>query len=220
MKNKSFRLLIMLLVVMLPMSAFAFWTAQLGSGAPYSFRSRLKIHQSGKPDIVIRHARWKTHPFTAPLYYMWRFGYWRTDKAGWELQWIHHKIYLQNKPPEIQSFSISHGYNLVDIFRVWKINYGLLLRLGAGAVVAHPENTVRCLRLREERGGILVNGGYYLAGVSAIADLAKRFNMGRHVFIEFEGAFSGAWAKVKVVDGWATVPNFAIHGIASIGLRT
>jgi hypothetical protein len=98
-----------------------------------------------------------------------RIGKWSGDSA-WEFEDMHHKIYLTNTTPEVEHFSISHGYNLFTINRAWRTQHQYIWRVGLGLVVAHPESTIRG-QTWDEGGGTLNQGGYYIAGPTAMVAL-------------------------------------------------
>lgn len=202
-----------LFLMMLSLSAQGLWSVEVGSGVPYNVPTSLVIKQSNQPDIDLT-ARYDTDPFRSPYYHDIRIGKW-TGNTAWEFEDIHHKVYLQNTTNEVQDFSISHGYNLFYLDRAWLAHH-FIWRLGAGVVIAHPESTIRGLAFSQE-GGTLNNGGYYLAGPSAMASIGKRFYLSQNFFIQFEGKLTTSYAWVKVADGMAQAPNIAIHGNFGVG---
>jgi hypothetical protein len=151
-------------------AAGAEWGVQLLFGGPLNLRTPLTIRQGGEPDVHVR-ARWATRPFESPIYYGVG-GFRREGGREWALELLHHKLYLRNPPPEVQRFSISHGYNLVLASYGIELAHGIWSRLGGGAVVAHPESTVRGRTLDEGRG--LFGLGYHLAGPAVSARGSRR----------------------------------------------
>jgi hypothetical protein len=190
------------------------WVLQVSVGAVENLETSLEIRQEGFEAIELD-ADYESRPFEGPLYYSFRGGWWR-GRGGWELELIHQKLFLQNPPPEVQYFAISHGYNLVTVNRAWE-RRGLIWRLGAGAVIAHPENEVRGRVLASEDTNL--PGGYQLAGPVLQAAAEKRFGLGEHWFLGLEGKVSGALAQVPVAGGEAEVPNVAFHALLGIGYR-
>ena len=189
------------------------WVVQAATGTAYQFRSRLVIKQDGEEDLDFK-ANYATNPFTSGApYYSLRLGYWVGD-AGWELETHHHLVTLVDGPPEVQSFQITHGYNLNTLNRAWLID-GFIWRLGVGAVITHPENTVRNKRF----SGDGFYEGFYLSGVCGQLSLEKRLMLWGGLFVYLEGKFTIAWAKVPIADGEATVPNYAIHGLGGLGFE-
>jgi len=188
---------------------FAF---QLSAGVPFSFPAPLTIAQAGEPKVRLT-ARYRAKPFESPFYYAVRVGRWRGDRA-WEVELVHDKLYLENPPPEVQGFSISHGFNLLTVNRAWERG-GAICRLGGGVVVAHPESTVRGRRF-PERGGPF-GGGYFIPGPTAQAAAEKRFALGRGLAGALEGKVTASWARVPVEGGHATVPDVAVHGLVGVG---
>ena len=134
--SRFFRILA-LAALAIPSHAFAVdqWSLQIFGGAPLNFNFPLTIHQSGHPDLKVT-GNYESRPLEVPYYYAWRLGAWDGNRA-WEIELVHNKLYLKNKPPEVQEFSISHGYNLLTVNRAWKEN-GFIFRGGLGVVITHP----------------------------------------------------------------------------------
>lgn len=194
--------------------AAAEWTAEAFLGGACNFRTTLRIEQGNHP-ATRWDASYRTRAFEPPLYYALRIARWTGDSA-WGLELVHHKLYLEDRPPEVQDFAISHGYNLLAIGRARRW-LGMILWAHAGAVIAHPENTVRGLRLSESRGAL--GTGYYLAGATVGASVAKRVALGERWFAAFEAGLAGCSARVPVEGGHADVPNAALHLWAGISHR-
>jgi hypothetical protein len=173
----------------------------------------LHIYQQNQPDLHLK-ARYRTEPFTLPIYYSYRLGYSFSQNQWIELEFNHLKVFLDNPPPEIEYFHISHGYN-----QFW-INYSkqtneLLLRGGLGPVIAHPENNIRGKVLSYQQG--LFDMGYYFSGITAQLAAQKRFWIGKHLFFSIEAKVNAAYARVPVVNGYANVPVYTLHGLFGVG---
>jgi hypothetical protein len=140
-----------------------------------------------------------------------KLGKWKDGKA-WEIETHHHKLFLDNKPDEVQQFAISHGYNLNTVNRAWLIN-GYIYRVGLGIVVTHPETEVRGKEYNDEGGW----NGFHLSGVTSQLGVEKRFKMGGNWYYTLEAKFTASYARIPIADGHADVPNIAIHGIFGIG---
>jgi hypothetical protein len=69
----------------------------------------------GQPDLDFT-AHWATHPFRDTWYYGGRIGLWK-GKRGWLLDFTHHKLYLTNRPAEVQQFRITNGMNMLTVSR-------------------------------------------------------------------------------------------------------
>jgi hypothetical protein len=191
------------------------WAFQGSVGVVENLETSLEIRQSGFETIEVD-ADYETRPFEGPPYYSLRAGRW-AGRRGWELELIHQKLFLRNRPPEIEQFSISHGYNFVLVNRGWEIRR-VLLRAGAGAIVAHPENRVRGRSLDDSEGGL--GGGYYLTGPALQVGLEGRIGLGAGAFLGIEGKVTAARAQVPVAGGEADVPNVAAHALLSLGWLT
>lgn len=179
----------------------------------------LTIEQHGFPTLNVT-GHYATRPFEDAPYYAWRVGLWRHGSA-WELQLVHHKLYLENPPPAIERFQITHGYDMLTFGRAWH-HGSVLVRAGAGIVFAHPEGTIR-EKTWPETGGLtlgfigLLHDGYFLTGPAARVSIARRF--GRTFFVAPEVEVSAARARVPIVGGEASVPNIAIHPRIAVGVR-
>ena len=209
-----------LLILGIPgaMAQDTFWSLEFSGGIPYNIPSPLVVKQEGEPDLRLT-ARYSSEPFRSPIYYVWRIGRWKGQSA-WELEFVHHKLYLDNKPPEIERFAISHGYNMVMVNRTFekllfkKFDYHL--RLGAGAVLSHVENTVRGQVFPEDGG--LFGWGYYITGPVLNLTAAKRFYLVKRLFINTEVKFNPSVSWVPVQNGRAVVWNFPVAFAFGLGI--
>ena len=182
-------------------------------GAPLNLPTRLTIRQAGTEDLALA-ARWATRPFDSPIYYAVRVGCW--DRSGaWEVELLHHKLFLTNPPAEVGQFDVSHGFNLVLLNRAVRVR-GLVIRGGPGLVVAHPENRVRGQAL--PASPTLLGGGYRLAGPALQLAVGRDWRAVGPLAVGVEAKLTGAWARVPVAGGRANVPNVAVHALAGIGL--
>jgi hypothetical protein len=196
-----------------PAGADGQWNADLFLGAAAPLSTTLEVRQEGEPTLSFD-ADWDARSFDPPLYYAWRVARWSKGRA-WTLGLVHLKLHLANPPPEIQSFAVSHGYNLLTLGRLWSRG-AWHLGASAGAVVAHPENTVRGRSHPENRG--LLNDGYYFAGPAGEALLGWRRTLADWVALSLEGRLSVAHARVEVEGGSADVPSIALHGLVGFSL--
>jgi hypothetical protein len=201
-------------LLLLPLAAHAEerFRLELFAGTSSSAPSTLTIDQSGFEELSVR-ARWKTHPTQDAHYFAARIALWKRNR-GWELQFLHHKLYLDNPPPEIEQFEISHGWNLLTIQRA---THGRVLdwRVGAGAVIAHAEGTIRG---RDVDGGDgLFGQGYYLSGGAAIAGVGKSLTIWRGLRATAEGQVTFSWARLPIQTGHARTTNVAFHALLGLG---
>jgi hypothetical protein len=184
----------------------------VGTGLQYNVPLPLVIRQSGHPDLRLT-GRFDTRPFAEVPYYVVKAGMARRPWAL-ELELVHHKLYLVNRPAEVDTFEITHGYNPI-LFNVLREQWGVAFHVGAGILLAHPQSTVRGARF-PETGGIL---GWFVSGPAAQVGVSKQWDFGRHFSAGIEGKLVGAWARVPIVDGSADVPNLSLHALVSAGWR-
>ncbi|MDX5480557.1 MAG: hypothetical protein LPK07_02635 [Hymenobacteraceae bacterium] len=190
------------------------WEVAVAGGAAHNFRTPLHISQQDAEKIRTD-AQYRTEPLNSPVYYDIRVSSWHGSK-GWELKFTHHKLILDNPPPEVQRFSITDGFNLLTLNRLWQL-HGLTFSAGAGFVVTHPESTIRNKPHLENKG--ILHKGYYISGPTVEAAIAKRHYFAGRWFILGEGRLSASYVKVPVADGEARLSNIALHGLLGVGVR-
>jgi hypothetical protein len=193
-------------------AAGARWGAEARLGGAWNLPLPLVVRQPGQPDLRLT-ARWATRPLRFPLYYALRALRWQ-DRRAWALDLTHHKIHLEDPPPEISEFAVSHGYNLVTVQRLVEARRALA-GWGAGLVVAHPENEVRGRRLDESQG--LLGSGYYVAGPTLSALIVTLPPERKGLYVSAELRVTLSFARLPVADGSATVPNAALHATLGLG---
>jgi hypothetical protein len=195
-----------------PSSAHAQWALEGFLGNSASAPSTLTIHQAGQPTIRFT-AHYETRPTEPSIYYAARLSRW-WGRWGAFIGFIHHKIYLTNNPPEIQSFKVTFGYNLGGIGAAYLINgWGLLGSVGP--VVSNPSSVVRGRTLDHE-GGVW-NTGNYINGVNLQVGVNRRFYVVDWAFVTADFRLSAAWAEMDIAGGTADTPNYAAHLLIGIG---
>lgn len=201
--------LVPLVLIAIPAFAEEGLVFQASLGTAESFETQLTIRQSGFEDLEFD-ADYETQPFTDPVYYSLRAGWWR-GRGGWELEVIHHKLILQDAPPELRRFEISHGYNYVTLNRGWDLGR-ILLRAGAGAILAHPEGSVRVRPVNPENE-------YHWTGPALQVGVEKRFTFRERWLLGIEGKVSAARAVIPIPGGEIDAPNVAVHALVGLGYR-
>lgn len=196
--------------------AAAQWTIEVFGGTSQSLPTPLTFHQRGLPDISLT-AHYETRPFYSAPYYAYRIGYWRENSALM-FEFIHHKVYLQNPPANVQHFEITHGYNLFVITRGWRKGRHTILTLGAGPIIGHPESEVRGRKFPEDGRGMF-SDGYFFAGGTVVGGLGQRYHLTKDLFVSGEAKLSASYAHMPIQGGHAVVPNVAAHFHLGVGLE-
>ncbi len=186
-------------------NADSIWRIEVQTGSAHSFDTTLTIDQDQGEDYSFA-ADYETRPFQSAPYSAWRLSRWKKNR-GWELEFLHHKIYLKNTPPGIETFRISNGYNMLLLNHAWERN-GFVIHVGGGAVIAFPIANI---------ANVVTDGGYRLAGIAGQGSLSKRFRIRNNFFLIAEGKFTAAYAAVSLKGSEATAPNIAVHGLAGFG---
>ncbi len=208
------RFLIILLVIPVALHAQEKnkWHIEFNGGVPYNINLPLTIEQNNQPTLKLT-ANFDSEPFVTPVYWVFRVAKWKNNKA-WEFEMIHQKLYLQNPPPEVQYFSITHGFNMTFVNRAFKIKLfnkdGFIFRVGTGIVLAHAENMVRGKEFDQKQSfGDL---GYYITYPNINLGLAKEIKLTKFAYLNIEAKHNTSYAKVPIVDGNAKLwhSNFAL----------
>jgi hypothetical protein len=193
-----------------------FMSAELMGGSAYNVPTPLTVRQSGFDDIHFT-AHYDTKPFGpfAP-YYSWRVDFWNAaHDRGWEIQQVHHRIFLSNTTPEVTSFAIHFGYNYFMVGRAWRM-HKFMLHTDFGVLVPNPANTVRGLSINI--GPNAVHTGYSLSGVGGQLAISRQLDLFKHFHVLADGGFMLGHTTVPVVNGNASVPNVSIHGRLGFGV--
>jgi hypothetical protein len=185
------------------------WRVEGSLGVAHSLSSTLTVEQEGFPTFELD-ADWEGRSLESPLYYGLRVA--RGDARGaWALRFVHLKVYLANPTPEVERFSVSHGFNLLTLERSFPLG-GFDLWAGLGIVIAHPESTIRG-RTRSESEGGPVGGGYYLTGPTVSVALGRSLRVAGRFALVPEVRVSLSRGRVPIAGGEASVPNVAFHAL-------
>lgn len=182
------------------------WTVEYLVALGINADSRLRIQQAGYPDIALD-AQWSSRPFHTPYLWMLRAGR-EGRRHGWALELHHHKLFLQNKPPEVQDFNITHGTNFLTAQHSWLRHRWRWFAL-AGAVIAHPEGTVRGMPFEEKSG--FLGTGYSLTGPVLGGGVGASLPVTSWLHVSGEARVTHAWIRAKATDGHVQVRNLAFH---------
>lgn len=188
---------------------------ELLTGTAQNFITPLTIQQVGQPTIntnaIYSTGSWLNES-SAP-YYDVRVGLWTDpdtgDGTGWELEFLHDKLYLVNLPPNVQQFQITFGYSMLFVNRAWEIYKWLIFRSGIGTVIAHPISTVN---------GLSYTGTeYVIAGIAGQLSLQARKPIIGGLSATVEVKYTNASAVVPVANGTAAVPNQGLQFLGGLG---
>lgn len=192
--------------------AAAEWRLEAATGAARSLTTPLSIEQDGFAELHLD-AEYDNRPFDGAPYFMLRISR-RSGAAAWELQHLHHKIYLRNLPPEVERFDVTHGYNLFTLGRSWTRGF-FTLHAGAGMVIAHPESTIRGRRFGPKEG--IFGLDQYPTGPALVLGASHEWRLAGGLFVSPELQFTAARARVPIRDGEASAPNVAFHFLIGLG---
>ncbi len=185
-------------------------------GSAVSLPTLLTIRQAGFEDLRFT-AHYSTRPYSGETswYYQAQIGLWK-GRSAWILGFLHHKLYLDDPPPDVQRFELTHGFNIIYLARAWRHDK-MVYSVGAGPVVTSPQVTVRGQSASGARW--FPGRGYHLSGASLQAAVSRRIPLTDWLFLGVEGKVTGSFARIPIVDGHADVPNVAFHLHSGLGFR-
>lgn len=193
-----------------------YWSFEFHLGLAGNVPLPLRIEQKGYPDIYLSKAQYYSESLKRPYYWDWRFSK-RMGRHSIEFEAIHHKLYLENKHPDIQRFGISHGFNMLTLNYSRHFRY-FIFRNGLGSVLMHPESTIRG-KVYPEGPGFDIKG-YRLRGIVFHSAMAHQFPFARHrFFLNTELKASFAKAGAPIVDGVAHVNHISVQALLGLGIN-
>jgi len=206
-------MLITLLVVPLISIAQTIWRIELNGGLPYNIPMPLIIKQHGQPAINIW-ARYYSEPFTLPVYWDIKISR-QKGTVAYELELMHHKLYLQNKPDGVRHFGISHGFNLLFLNQSQEREH-FTLRYGGGIIIAHPESEIRGKKFGDAVDPYDL--GYYLTGPVAQLAIGKSFRAIQRIRLHSEVKLLAAYSHTPIAEGKAYTWYAGFHLLFGIQL--
>jgi hypothetical protein len=183
------------------------------TGVEKSMRLPLTIYQEGHQPIMIARADYASRSLKLPVYWCFRIARWWKDE-GLQAEMIHHKFFLLNRPPEVQHFEMTHGFNTISL------NYArhagkFIWNAGVGSVLLHAENTVRGMELHSDTGIDL--DGYRLTGIVMQGAIGRRVGLSSKFFLNLEFKTLYSAVRVPVVQGHAKANILTFQLLAGLG---
>lgn len=188
----------------------AHWSFEALFGDAYNFDSRTRVRHEALAEFDVD-GDYETRGLEGPLHYAWRVARWNDDKA-WELQLLHHKLYLGDPPSPIHALSVSHGFNIITVSRAFELD-GWRVRVGVGPVITHAEARV---------AGTSYDGPYELAGAAALVGAGRTLALTSRLYLL--GEISATFGYIEAnPDGTPeleiSIRNPALHGQIGLGFR-
>lgn len=193
-----------LLTIPGPLSAQ--WRLEGWFGQAANLSTPVTFHQAGHPDLTVD-ADWSTRPWRPTWYYATRISRWSGNSA-WAFEYMHHKLYMDNPPPEVIRFRITNGVNMLLAERHWRVG-GWEFGVGAGPTLAVPVSTVRDKDYGEANG--VFGSRYNLSGATVMGTVARRFKLLPYTYGTGAIKLTLTRLDVPIADGNATLNNVALH---------
>ena len=187
---------------------------ELWFGDAWNARTPLTFKQAGQPDISMT-PNWSTRPGRPTWYYSARIAKWSGEK-GWAFHYMHHKLYLDNPPPEVVAFRITNGVNILLAQRLWRKN-GWELELGVGPTLTVPFSTIRGKTYGKANG--IFGSRYDLGGATLEGGVSRNIRILPYTYGSLAARITATPISAKIADGRATTTNFALHLQYGISLQ-
>ena len=187
-------------------SLAAQWRVEGWLGTAWNTHSAMTISQRGQPDIVVR-PNWSTNPWDPTWYYAGRVSKWSGNRA-WAFEYIHHKLYLDNPPAEVEFFRITNGVNFFLAERLWR-KHRWEFGFATGPVFLVPISKIRGGEYNKANG--IWGSQYDLGGAALSADATFRLMLIPWVHGSLSLRGTAAALKANIADGKATMMNYALH---------
>ncbi|MGD9525098.1 MAG: hypothetical protein AB7P61_15000 [Gemmatimonadales bacterium] len=211
------RFLLTLVLLALPAgSVAAQWRLEAWFGDALNLKTPLTIEQQGEPDLRFD-ADWSTRPWRPTWYYSGRIAKWSGNSA-WAFEYMHHKLYLDNPPPEVSAFRITNGVNNLLVERHWRLG-GVEVGVGAGPAFAVPISRIRG-QVYARGGGGIFKSHYELAGATLLGTVAKRVKLFPYTAGSFAIKGTVTRLDVNVANGRAHLTNVALHFQYGLSLQS
>jgi hypothetical protein len=208
-------LAVTLLALLVPRHAEAQWRIDAWLGDAWSAPTNVTFVQAGEPDISAT-GHWSTQPFAPTWYYGGRISSWKGN-SGWGFEYLHHKIYMDNPPPQVEFFRVTNGVNLFLPERLWR-RHGWEFNVGAGPVMVVPVSKVRGLEYDNANG--IFDSRYEFGGGAIAAGISRRLRLLPFTFGEVAIQGSAAYVRGRIVNGHATTMNYALHIQYGLSVQT
>jgi hypothetical protein len=133
-----------------------------------------------------------------PPLYLARIGRFSEHGRGWEVEFIHHKLFLNNPTQydaRLNKFEVTHGFNMFLVNRSWLSQRweGVAYRLGAGTNYVHPD-----VRFDDNLDGIPDRNNYNSGDNVLLEDWRVGYHWGGY-------ALHASIAKVWSFNNWRMV---------------
>ena len=190
------------------------WRIEAWLGEAASAPSEVTFSQINQPEISA-HATWSTKPFAPAWIYAGRIARWSGDGA-WALEYMHHKIYMDDPPPEVGFFRVTNGMNFLLAERLWRRN-GWEYGVGAGPILAVPGSNVRGVEYNNAHG--FFHSQYELAGPGLQVNIGRRLRLLPFTYGSLALKATAAYLYLHIANGHAVTSNFALHAQYGLSLQ-
>ncbi|QKG80551.1 hypothetical protein [Tenuifilum thalassicum] len=191
------------------------WFVNTNGGVVYNVPLPLNIYQEGYPSIKMN-AQFRTEPFTLPVYWAVQVGREGKNSQFASIEFIHHKLYLNNTNPTVSKFNVSHGFNMLIASYGYSWNE-YSTSIGLGFVIAHPESEIREMEFGSSTDDW--DMGYYLTGPVFAFSAKRNLYFANKVYGILGLKVTGAYARLPINQGHASFVNIAGHINFGIGVK-
>lgn len=198
----------------------ASWAVDIQTGSALNLPAPLTLSQGAYQKSLTADYSTRAWGGGAAPYYNIRVRKYRESNTTdfWSFELLHHKLWLDNLPPEVDEFRMTFGYNPLlfsygRTFMPWLRAYA-----GLGPVFAHPKNTVNGKKLPDEPKVWPTGHRYVFVGWALQSGAEAFYNLNDNVFINFDLKLvaSHSW-RIPLVDGSAKTTPCSFHFNFGVG---
>ncbi len=194
--------------------ADAQWRLSVWFGDAFNAHTPVTFSQAGQPDITTT-ANWSTRPWRATWYYSGRIARWSGNQA-WAFEYMHHKLYLDNPPPDVAYFQITNGVNNLLAEHLWR-SHGWDYGVGAGPAFVVPISEVRGKEYDHADG--IFESRYEFGGGTLQVNLQRPVRILPFFYGSLALKGTASYLRVRIADGHARLVNLALHLQYGISLQ-
>jgi hypothetical protein len=184
------------------------------TGSAFNVAANTTISQAGFPDINLK-AKWATEAFKMPIYWDLLAEYSeRRFQVG--VHFMHHKLVLTNEHALLEKISITHGYNIFNLYGGYRFlanskHYSFYGLIGVGVAFSHPEGKVRGQNISRLEGVPLLSGNYDMSYPNFELAIHKDWMLNKKLAVR--SAFKTTYfnGKIETRNGYIDLNTLSFH---------
>lgn len=164
-------------------------------------------------------------PGAAPYYNLRYRNSWETLNWGglsgfwWSIELLHHKMWLDNRPPEVEEFRMTFGHNLIPFSVGIDIYPWLAAYAGVGPVLVHAVSTINGYTIENSPTLWPTAKRYSLVGLGYQVGVELKYPLWKGLFVNGDLRYSSSYSAVPIAGGTARVNQISLHWHGGLGVQ-